>query len=248
LHELRRAEFRSARFGLKEETMTRISQSLAAAALLVLCASSALANETMTGLPAPVLDNESLQASETAVLAGGCFWGMQGVFQYVKGVRQVLAGYAGGNRNEAQYEMVGTGMTGNAESVQIVFDPKLVSYGQILRVYFSVMDPTTLNYQGPDEGTQYRSEIFYANGAQQRIAAAYIAQLTRAHTFAAPIVTQLGALNGFARAEAYHQDYLILHPNQPYIVINDQPKVATLKRLYPQIYATQPVRVSQDGG
>ena len=228
--------------------MTRISQSLAAAALLVLCAGTACANETVKALPAPALDNEPLQASETAVLAGGCFWGMQGVFQHVKGVKQVLAGYAGGNRNEAQYELVGTGMTGNAESVQIVFDPKLVSYGQILRIYFSVMDPTTLNYQGPDEGTQYRSEIFYANGDQQRIAAAYIAQLNKAHAFAAPIDTQLGALKGFARAEAYHQDYLILHPDQPYIVINDQPKIATLKRLYPQLYATQPVRVAQNGG
>jgi len=228
--------------------MTRITKSLAAAALLVLCAGSACANETVTALPAPALDNEPLQASETAVLAGGCFWGMQGVFQHVKGVKQVLAGYAGGNRNEAQYELVGTGMTGNAESVQIVFDPKLVSYGQILRIYFSVMDPTTLNYQGPDEGTQYRSEIFYANADQQRIAAAYIAQLNKAHAFAAPIVTQLGALKGFARAEAYHQDYLILHPSQPYIVINDQPKIATLQRLYPQYYAAQPVRVTQNGG
>ena len=228
--------------------MTRITHSLAAAALLALCAGSACANETVTALPAPALDNEPAQASETAVVAGGCFWGMQGVFQHVKGVKQVLAGYAGGNRNEAQYELVGTGMTGNAESVQIVFDPKIVSYGQILRVYFSVMDPTSLNYQGPDEGTQYRSEIFYANGAQQRIAAAYIAQLSKAHAFAAPVVTQLGALKGFERAEAYHQDYLILHPDQSYIVINDQPKIATLKRLYPQLYATQPVRVAQNGG
>ena len=207
-------------------------------------------DETASALPVPTVDSKAdpLQASETAVLAGGCFWGMQGVFEHVKGVKQVLAGYAGGNRNEVQYELVGTGMTGNAESVQIVFDPKLVSYGQILRIYFSVMDPTTLNYQGPDEGTQYRSEIFYANADQQRIAAAYIAQLNKARAFAATIVTQLGALKGFARAEAYHQDYLILHPSQPYIVINDQPKIATLQRLYPQFYAAQPVRVTQNGG
>jgi peptide-methionine (S)-S-oxide reductase len=137
-------------------------------------------------------------------------------------------------------------MTGNAESVQIVFDPRIVSYGQILRIYFSVMDPTTLNYQDPDEGTQYRSEIFAADPDQQRIAKAYIAQLEKAHAFSAPIVTQLDALKGFYRAEFYHQDYLIQHPDQPYIVINDLPKVEKLKRLYPQLYVERPVTVARN--
>jgi len=225
--------------------MTRFVPSLAVAALLVLYAGPAFSDEAASALPAPAIDNEPVKASETAVLAGGCFWGMQGVFQHVKGVKQVLAGYAGGDASTAHYEMVGTGTTGNAESVQIVFDPRIVSYGQILRIYFSVMDPTTLNYQDPDEGTQYRSEIFAADPDQQRIAKAYIAQLEKAHAFSAPIVTQLGALKGFYRAEGYHQDYLIHHPDQPYIVINDLPKVEKLKRLYPQFYAARPVTVAR---
>ena len=225
--------------------MTRFVPSLAVAALLVLYAGPAFSDEAASALPAPAIDNEPVKASETAVLAGGCFWGMQGVFQHVKGVKQVLAGYAGGDASTAHYEMVGTGTTGNAESVQIVFDPRIVSYGQILRIYFSVMDPTTLNYQDPDEGTQYRSEIFTADPEQQRIAKAYIAQLDKAHAFSAPIVTQLGALKGFYRAEGYHQDYLIHHPDQPYIVINDLPKVEKLKRLYPQFYAARPVTVAR---
>ncbi len=219
---------------------------LAGAALAVFLSCGAQAGETANALPAAAVDNEPAQASETAVLAGGCFWGMQGVFQHVKGVKQVLAGYAGGDASAAHYEMVGSGTTGNAESVQIVFDPKQVSYGQILRVYFSVMDPTTKDYQGPDEGTQYRSEIFYAGPGQQRVAAAYIAQLEKGHAFDAPIVTQLGALKGFVRAEGYHQDYLINHPYEPYIVINDLPKIAKLKRFYPQLYAERPVTVARN--
>ncbi|MDE1987104.1 MAG: peptide-methionine (S)-S-oxide reductase MsrA [Alphaproteobacteria bacterium] len=226
--------------------MTGIIRPLAVAALLAMCASPSVADETANVLPSPMVDNEPAQPSETAVLAGGCFWGMQGVFQHVKGVKQVLAGYSGGARDTAHYEEVGSGTTGNAESVQIVFDPKIVSYGQILRIYFSVMDPTTLDYQGPDEGTQYRSEIFYANPDQLRIAKAYVAQLSKAQVFSAPIVTQIGALHGFYPAEAYHQDYLILHPYQPYIVINDLPKIAKLKHLYPQFYAEKPVRVTQN--
>ena len=226
--------------------MLRFAQSFAA--LLILSAGAACADETANALPAPALDNEPVQASETAVLAGGCFWGMQGVFQHVKGVKQVLAGYAGGDPSMGNYEAVSTGTTGNAESVQIVFDPKIVSYGQILRIYFSVMDPTTLNYQGPDEGTQYRSEIFAANPDQQRIASAYIAQLETAHAFSAPIVTQIAASKGFVRAEGYHQDYLINHPDQPYIVINDEPKIEKFKRLYPQFYVERPVTVARNGG
>ena len=220
------------------------SSGLLAVALFALCACGAAADETETALPAPIVDQAQTGDSETAVLAGGCFWGIQGVFQNVKGVRQVLAGYAGGDAFSAHYEMVSTGTTGNAESVRIVFDPKLVSYGQILRIYFSVMDPTTLNYQGPDEGTQYRSEIFAADPDQQRIAKAYIEQLEKAHAFRAPIVTKLGTLRGFVRAEGYHQDYLIHHPDQPYIVYNDLPKIETLKRLYPQFVAEHPVTVA----
>lgn len=220
------------------------------AALLVLFAGAACADETASALPTPTVDSsvDPSRATETAVLAGGCFWGMQGVFQHVKGVKQVLAGYSGGDASTAHYEMVGTGQTGNAESVQIVFDPRIVSYGQILRVYFSVMDPTTLNYQDPDQGTQYRSEIFTADPEQQRVAKAYIAQLEKARAFSAPIVTQLGTLKGFARAEGYHQDYLILHPDQAYIVINDLPKIEKLKRLYPQLYVERPVTVARNGG
>ena len=222
----------------------------AAAALLVMYAGAASADETSRALPAPAIDGKAdpSRATETAVLAGGCFWGMQGVFQHVKGVKQVLAGYTGGDASTAHYEMVGTGGSGNAESVQVVFDPRIVSYGQILRIYFSVMDPTTLNYQDPDPGTQYRSEIFAAGPEQQQVAKAYIAQLEKAQVFSAPIVTQLGALKGFYRAEAYHQDYLIRHPGDPYIVINDQPKVEKLKRFYPQLYADRPVTVARNGG
>ena len=223
--------------------MSRLVRALAICALLV---SPALADETARALPAPALDNEAQVASETAVLAGGCFWGMQGVFQHVKGVKQVLAGFSGGAAATAHYETVSLGMTGHAESVRIVFDPKLISYGQILRVYFSVMDPTTLNEQPPDEGTQYRSEIFAVNEGQARIARAYIAQLQKAHVFAAPIVTGVGALKGFYPAEAYHQDYLILHPDQPYIAFYDLPKVAKLQRLYPALYADKPVTVARN--
>ena len=218
----------------------------AAAAMLALCAATSFAEETDHALPEPVLDTGGAQrqSSETAVLAGGCFWGMQGVFQHVKGVKQVWAGYSGGAAAMAHYEMVGTGLTGHAESVKIVFDPGITTFGQILRVYFSVMDPTTLNYQGPDEGTQYRSEIFAANPAQQRIAQSYIAQLAKA--FRAPIVTKVGSLEAFYPAEGYHQDYLIDHPDQAYIVINDLPKIAKLKRLYPELYADKPVTVARN--
>lgn len=226
--------------------MKRIAGPVAVAALIMF-AGAACADETASALPIPVIDSKAdpSRAAETAVLAGGCFWGMQGVFEHVKGVKQVLAGYSGGDASTAHYEMVGTGQTGNAESVQVVFDPRIVSYGQILRIYFSVMDPTTLNYQDPDPGTQYRSEIFAAGPEQQRVARAYIAQLEKARAFSAPIVTRLGALKGFFRAEGYHQDYLILHPGEPYIVFNDLPKIEKLKRLYPQLYVDRPVTVAR---
>jgi len=170
---------------------------------------------------------------------------MQGVFEHVKGVTKVLSGYAGGQKNTAEYERVSGGNTGHAESVQITFDPRQVSYGEILRVYFSVAhDPTQLNRQGPDEGTQYRSEIFIASPAQEKVARAYVAQLTKAHAFGAPIVTRIEPLKVFYAAEAYHQDYLIHHPESLYIQFNDLPKIAALKRLYANLYRDAPVMVT----
>jgi peptide-methionine (S)-S-oxide reductase len=205
----------------------------------------ARADEAPHALSAPAIDEPRTGSSETAVLSGGCFWGMQGVFEHVKGVRQVLAGYSGGQKMTAIYDVVSTGETGHAESVQVVFDPKVVSYGQILQVYFSVAhDPTELNRQGPDDGTQYRSDIFYASGAQKRVADAYIAQLTKAHAFGSPIVTRVDRLSGFYEAEGYHQDYLIHNPDSPYIVFNDLPKISNLKRIYPALYSTNPVMVA----
>jgi len=184
-------------------------------------------------------------ALQTAVLAGGCFWGTQGVFEHVKGVRQVLAGYSGGERATADYGKVSTGTTGHAESIQISFDPAVISYADILQIFFSVAhDPTELNRQGPDSGTQYRSEIFFADAAQQKIALAYIAQLEQAHVFKGPIVTRVDPLKGFYPAEGYHQDFLVRNPRYPYIVYNDLPKIANLKRLFPALYRAEPVLVA----
>ena len=200
--------------------------------------------ETATPLPPPEVDSPrgAAATTQTAVLAGGCFWGVQGVFQHTKGVKNVLSGYSGGEKATATYEQVGSGRTGHAESVQIVFDPREISYGEILRIYFSVAhDPTELNRQGPDTGTQYRSAIFYADASQQRIAQAYIAQLERAHVFPQPIVTRVDPLKAFYPAEAYHQDFLNRHPDHPYIVFNDAAKIASLKKLFPQICRAQPV-------
>jgi peptide-methionine (S)-S-oxide reductase len=202
--------------------------------------------ENAISLPAPAVDTPAAaqEASETAVLAGGCFWGVQAVFQHVKGVNQVLSGYSGGAKDTAQYETVSTGTTGHAESVQIKFDPRQISYGRILQIYFSVAhNPTELNRQGPDTGTQYRSAIFYADATQQKIAQAYIAQLDKAHAFKEPIVTKLTQLTAFYPAERYHQDYATLHPDNPYIYYNDLPKVENLKRLFPDLYLDQPVLV-----
>ena len=206
-------------------------------------------SETGTLLPPPEIDSPKSggSGSETAVLAGGCFWGVQGVFQHTKGVKQVLSGYSGGDKTRATYAQVGTGQTGHAESVQITFDPREISYGEILRIYFSVAhDPTQLNRQGPDIGSQYRSAIFYADPSQQRIAQAYVAQLERAHVFPQPIVTRIDPLTAFYPAESYHQDFLIRHPDHPYIFVNDLPKIANLKRLFPQDYREQPVMSSQN--
>ena len=188
-------------------------------------------------------------ASETAVLAGGCFWGMQGVFEHVRGVTKVVAGYSGGAKATAFYELVGTETTGHAESVQITFDPRVVSYGEILRVYFSVAhDPTELNRQGPDSGPSYRSEIFFASPMQEKVARAYVAQLTAAHTFSSPIVTKIEKLSGFYAAEGYHQDFLIHNPAYPYIVYNDLPKIDALKRVLPTMYRDKPVMLPPNAG
>ena len=190
-------------------------------------------------VPAPGLDAQraSVAAKQTAVVAGGCFWGIQAVFQHVKGVISATSGYSGGSAKTAQYEVVSTGETGHAESVQIVFDPSQITYGELLRVFFSVAhDPTELNRQGPDEGTQYRSSIFYSDAEQKQIAEAYIAQLDKAAVFPHRIVTQVVSLQAFYPAEAYHQNYAALHPNQPYIMFNDAPKVEHLRQEFPDLY------------
>ncbi|MGC2459953.1 MAG: peptide-methionine (S)-S-oxide reductase MsrA [Steroidobacteraceae bacterium] len=207
---------------------------------------SAHASERPASVTAGISDKPTGPGSlQTAVLAGGCFWGTQGVFEHVKGVRQVLAGYSGGEKATADYETVSTGTTGHAESIQITFDPAVVSYADILQVFFSVAhDPTELNHQGPDTGTQYRSEIFFADDSQQKIALAYIAQLQQAHIFGHRIVTRVDPLKGFYPAEAYHQDFLVRNPRYPYIVYNDLPKIANLKRELPQMYIDEPVLVA----
>ena len=207
--------------------------------------SRGLTAEPATELPAAKLDPPAAgEGLETAVLAGGCFWGVQAVFQHVKGVKQALSGYSGGKKAASYYE-VATGATGHAESVQVKFDPKEISYGEILRIFFSVAhDPTQVDRQGPDEGPQYRSAIFYRNEAQRSVAQAYIKQLDEAGVFKAPIATRLDPLSAFYPAEDYHQDYLIHHPNNPYIVYNDLPKIENLKRLFSSIYRTEPVTVA----
>jgi len=219
--------------------------SLFAAAALLALAGSARADDLDTKIPAPLLDPANTASSETVVLAGGCFWGQQAVFEHVKGVTKVVAGYSGGAKETATYPQVITETTGHAEAVQITFDPRQVSFGTLLQIYFSVAhDPTQLNFQGPDEGTSYRSEIFAASPAQEKTARAYIAQLGAAHVFSQPIVTKVGALKGFYAAEAYHQDYLIHNPTQPYIVINDLPKLAALQKVWPALYRPDPVRLA----
>jgi peptide-methionine (S)-S-oxide reductase len=209
------------------------------AALLGTTACTAKANPA-AAMPEPAVDapRASVPSQQTAVLSGGCFWGVQAVFQHVKGVISATSGYSGGSKKTAEYEIVSTGETGHAESVQIVYDPSQITYGELLRVFFSVAhDPTQLNRQGPDEGTQYRSSIFYSNDEQKRIAEAYIAQLDNAKVFARPIVTRVVPLQAFYPAEAYHQNYAALHPNQPYIMFNDAPKVDHLRQEFPNLYS-----------
>jgi peptide-methionine (S)-S-oxide reductase len=208
--------------------------------LLAITAACSSANAgSPVPVPAPAVDaSRAVSAGkQTAVISGGCFWGIQAVFQHVRGVTSATSGYAGGPANMAQYEMVSSGQTGHAESVQIVYDPSKITYGELLRVFFSVAhDPTQLNRQGPDSGTQYRSSIFYANDEQKRIAEAYIAQLDQAKVFSSPIVTKVVPLQGFYPAEAYHQNYATLHPSQPYIMFNDAPKVEHLRQEFPDLY------------
>jgi peptide-methionine (S)-S-oxide reductase len=221
--------------------MSRVSVRMFAMMLTVLAGAVACraGNGTSAALPGPVANEARATApgKETAVVAGGCFWGIQAVFQHVKGVVSATSGYAGGTVKNPDYEAVSGGETGHAESVQVVYDPSQVTYGELLRVFFSVaLDPTEVNRQGPDEGTQYRSVIFYGNDQQKHIAEAYIAQLNQAKVFSKAIATQVVPLKAFYPAEGYHQNYATLHPNDPYIVYNDAPKVANLRREFPELY------------
>ena len=229
--------------------MSKTSLAIAAAVLLGVFAvarsvPSVLHAEKAKPIPAPAVDERPGTTSEVAVLAGGCFWGVQGVYQHVKGVSNAVSGYAGGEKNTAEYETVSTGRTGHAESVQITFDPRQVTYGKLLQIYFSVAhDPTELNRQGPDTGTQYRSALFTATEEQANVAKAYIGQLNEAHVFSRPIVTKIEPGRPFYPAEGYHQDFLTLNPTYPYIVYNDLPKIENLKRLFPDLYRADPVLV-----
>ena len=211
---------------------------VAAAALLAAC-NLAGARSKPVVLPDPAVDvaPDPAVKTETAVFAGGCFWGVEAVFEHVRGVKSAVSGYSGGSALSARYMLVATGRTGHAEAVRVVYDPTQVSYGQLLKVFFSVVhDPTQLDRQGPDVGPQYRSQVFAANRGQQRVAEAYIAQLEAAGVFPGPIVTRVTPLDGFHPAEAHHQDYLARHPDQPYIVHNDAPKLVNLKRMFPKLY------------
>ena len=195
-------------------------------------------------IPAPAQDVAASDGLQTVVVAGGCFWGVQGVFQHTAGVTSAVSGYSGGSKATADYNLVSTGSTGHAEAVQIKYDPKKISYGRILQIFFSVVhDPTQLNRQGPDTGPQYRSAIFTANDEQKKVADAYIAQLNAAKVYSKPIVTKVEPLQGFFPAEDYHQDYLTLHPNQPYIAYNDIPKVQNLKKMFAEDYIEKPTLV-----
>ena len=221
-------------FRLSAGRMIAMLGIMAAAMLAVFVPSHAA-----TPLPDPKIDTPlaTAKGAATAVFAGGCFWGVEAVFEHVKGVTEVVSGYSGGSADTAKYDAVSSGSTGHAESVRISYDPSRISYGQLLKVLFSVAhDPTELNRQGPDTGTQYRSAVFFADAEQKRVTEAYIAQLQAARAFPRPIVTQVTPLKAFYEAEAYHQDYLVRHPNQPYIVINDLPKITNLQRQFPALY------------
>ena len=233
---------------MRRHPLSRLSLCAAAIGALAITAFASApsrAAEDTVIIPPPAVDAPASGGIQTAVIAGGCFWGVQGVFQHTAGVVNAVSGYAGGNKSTADYNMVSTGSTGHAKSVEIKYDPKKISYGKILQIFFSVAhDPTQLNRQGPDSGTQYRSAIFTANDEQKKVADAYIAQLNAAKVYKKPIMTKVGPLEAFYPAEAYHQDYLTLHPNQPYIAYNDIPKVEALKKIFAQDYIEKPTLVS----
>jgi peptide-methionine (S)-S-oxide reductase len=232
---------------MPRHSLSRLSLCAAIGALAMSAFTTApsMAAEEAVVLPPPAVDAREASGTQIAVLAGGCFWGVQGVFQHTAGVINAVSGYSGGSKQVANYQMVSTGSTGHAESVEVTFDPKKISYGKILQIFFSVVhDPTQLNRQGPDTGTQYRSAIFTTNDEQKKVAEAYIAQLDAAKLYKKPIVTKVSALDGFFAAEAYHQDYLTLHPSQPYIAYNDLPKVENLKKLFAENYIEKPTLVS----
>ncbi|MBV8576185.1 MAG: peptide-methionine (S)-S-oxide reductase MsrA [Acetobacteraceae bacterium] len=233
---------------MRQITFSRLplcAAAIGAVALLAFAATPSRAVEDAVAIPPPAVDAPAADGLQTAVLAGGCFWGVQGVYQHTAGVVNAVSGYAGGTKATADYPTVSSGSTDHAESVSVRFDPKKISYGKILQIFFSVVhDPTQLNRQGPDTGTQYRSAIFTTSDEQKKVAEAYIAQLDAAKVFRKPIVTKVGALQGFYPAEDYHQDYLTLHPNQPYIAFNDIPKVENLKKLFAANYLEKPTLVS----
>ena len=233
---------------MSRSQFSRLSLCAAAVGALAIAAfatAPSLAAEDAVVIPAPTTDAQAAGGIQTAVIAGGCFWGVQGVFQHTAGVVNAVSGYAGGSKNTADYSTVSSGTTGHAESVEIKYDPSKISYGKILQIFFSVAhDPTQLNRQGPDSGTQYRSAIFTTSDEQKKVAEAYIAQLNAAKVYRKPIVTKVGPLEGFYPAEAYHQDYLTLHPSQPYIAYNDLPKVENLKKIFAENYIEKPTLVS----
>ncbi|MBB4193809.1 peptide-methionine (S)-S-oxide reductase [Rhizobium aethiopicum] len=223
--------------------------SLLVAAVVLLGGGMACAAEEAVVIPPPAIDETAGSGTEIAIFAGGCFWGVQGVFQHVKGVESAVSGYAGGEAKTAQYETVSTGSTGHAEAVEVRFDPKKVSYGRLLQIFFAVAhNPTQLNFQGPDRGTQYRSALFVTAPGQREVAERYIDQLDKAHVFPKPIVTKVSDAAGFYPAEAYHQDFLTRNPTYPYIVYNDLPKIENLKSLFPADYRSQPVLVGKTKG
>jgi peptide-methionine (S)-S-oxide reductase len=233
---------------MTRRSFRRLSLYAAAIGLLAISAikvAPSLAAEDAVIIPPPAVDLENASGMQTVVLAGGCFWGVQGVFQHTAGVVNAVSGYSGGSKMTADYHTVSTGTTGHAESVEVKFDPKKISYGKILQIFFSVVhDPTQLNRQGPDTGTQYRSAIFTTSDEQKKVADSYIAQLNAAKLYRKPIVTKVGPLEGFFAAEAYHQDYLTLHPTQSYIAYNDIPKVENLKKIFAENYIEKPTLVS----
>ena len=232
---------------MRNRPFSRLSLLAAAAGALAVAAFALAplrAAEDAVVIPPPATDLPASDGIQTVVLSGGCFWGVQGVFQHTAGVVSAVSGYSGGSKINAQYELVSTGTTGHAESVEVKYDPKRVSYGKILQIFFSVAhDPTQLNRQGPDTGSQYRSAIFTTSDAQTKAAEAYIAQLDAAKVYPKPIVTKVSALQAFYPAESYHQDYLTLHPSQPYIAYNDLPKVENLKKLFAENYQEKPTLV-----